>query len=147
MTIRECFPYLRVADGAAAILWYIEVFDATERMRLVDPSDGRVGHAELQLAPGVTIMLSQAYPELGLGAPDPSRGVDGVGLHLHVDDADAVLARAVAAGATLLRAASDQFYGERTGTFRDPFGHTWMVGHEVEAVAPAEMQRRWDAMG
>lgn len=63
---------------------------------------------------------------------------------LQVDDCDAVLDRAVTAGGTLLRPATDQFFGDRGGSFRDPFGHDWMVSHTIEEVAPAEMQRRWD---
>jgi PhnB protein len=141
MAIHECFPYLRVHDGAAALAFYAHVFEATERFRLIDPADGRVGHAELELAPGVVLMVSDAYPEMGIHAP---QGPAGLGIHLHVDDADAVIARAVEAGATLLRGPTDQFYGERGGAFRDPFGHEWMVSHSIEDVEPAEMQRRWD---
>lgn len=143
MAIHECFPYLRVSDGDAAIAWYCEVFGAAERMRLVDPSDGRVGHAELELGGGAVLMLSQAYPEMGIEAPT---GNTGCGMHLHVDDCDALIARAAAAGATVLRPAQDQFYGERSGSFRDPFGHEWMVGHDIEEVSPEEMQSRWNAM-
>ncbi len=142
MPISECFPYLRVRDGRAALTFYTAVFDATERFRLVDPADGRIGHAELELAPGIVVMLSDEYPELGILAPT---GNTGLGIHLHVDDADAVLAKAAAHGATITRPAADQFYGERSGKFRDPFGHEWHVGHEIEKVDPAEMQRRWDA--
>lgn len=144
MPIHECFPYLRVDDGDAAIAWYIAVFEAKERFRLVEPGSGRLGHAELELAPGVVLMISQAWPEIGILAPT---GNTGCALHLHVDDADALIARALAAGATLLRAAADHFYGERSGAFRDPFGHEWLVGHDLEEVTPEEMQRRWDAMG
>lgn len=143
MPTHELFPYLRVSDGDAAIRWYCAVFSATERMRLTDPSDGRIGHAELELAPGVVLMLSAAYPELGIGAPD---GPQGASLHLHVDDADAIFDKAVAAGATPLRPVRDQFHGERGGAFRDPFGHEWLVGHSIEELSPAEMQRRWDEM-
>lgn len=142
MVIHECFPYLRVSDGDAAIRWYTDVLGAKERFRLVDPTDGRVGHAELELGPAV-LMLSAAYPEMGLNAPT---GGSGASVHLHVDDADALIARARAAGAVVLREPTDAFYGERGGTFRDPFGHDWNVGHEIERVEPAEMQRRWDAM-
>lgn len=143
MAIHHLFPYLRVADGAAAAAWYLDVFGGHERLRLVDPGDGRVGHCELELAPGVVLMLSAAYPEYGLAAPT---GNTGFTLHLHVDDADATVARAVARGARLDRAVADQFYGERGGTFTDPFGHSWNVGHEIEAMSAEEMQRRWDAM-
>lgn len=143
MAIHECFPYLRVSDGAAALAFYLRVFGATERFRLIDPENGRVGHAELELGPGVVLMVSDAYPEMGILAPS---GNTGMCMHLHVDDCDAVIARALDAGATLVRPASDQFYGERSGMFRDPFGHDWSVGHAIEDVEPAEMQRRWDAM-
>lgn len=143
MAIHECFPYLRVHDARAAIAYYVHVFGAREKFRLVDPSDGRIGHAELELAPGVDVMLSDAYPEADCLPP---AGVTGMAMHLHVDDCDALLARAVAAGGTLTRPASDAFYGERGGRFRDPFGHEWSVGHAIEQVEPAEMQRRWDAL-
>jgi uncharacterized glyoxalase superfamily protein PhnB len=73
-------------------------------------------------------------------------GGGGVRLHLHVDDADTTIERAVQAGATLLMAPRDEFYGERGGRIRDPFGHEWLIGHEIEQVSPEEMQRRWDAM-
>lgn len=143
MPIRECFPYLRVSDGARAIAWYLDVFGGHERFRLVDPADGRVGHAELELGPGVVIMVSAAYPELGIGAP---AGETGFALHLHVDDADALLTRAVDRGARLTRPPQDQFYGERSGAIVDPFGHSWSIGHDIETVQPAEMQRRWNTM-
>ena len=141
--IHECFPYLRVSDGKAAIDWYTRVLGATLRMQLTDPSDGRVGHAELVLAEGVEFMVSDAYPEMGIEAPT---GNTGVAFHLHVDDCDALFAKAVEAGAEVTMQPTDQFYGERTGKFRDPFGHEWMIGHSIEEVETAEMQRRWDAM-
>ncbi len=147
MAVHECFPSLRVTDGSAAIAWYVAVFDATERFRLVDPADGRVGHAEVALGEGMVLMLSDAYPEMGLHAPPAEAGRSGFALHLHVDDADALIAKAVEAGATLLRAPSDQFYGERSGTIVDPYGHMWTIGHDIEDVTPEEMQRRWDTMG
>jgi len=90
-------------------------------------------------------MLSEAFPEYGLLAPDGERTL-GASIHLHVDDADAWIARAVAAGAVLEGAISDQFYGERSGRVRDPFGHQWLLGHEIEQVPHAEMQRRYTAM-
>ncbi len=90
-------------------------------------------------------MLSDEFPEFGIRGP-ASIGGTSFTLHLHVDDADAAIARAVAAGATLVRPATDQFYGERSGTVRDPFGHEWGIGHEIEQVTPAEMQRRYDRM-
>ncbi len=141
--IREVFAYLRVRDTAAAIRFYEQAFGATERFRLVEPS-GRIGHAELQLGPAV-LMLSDAFPEWGLVAPPGDTDI-GASVHLHVDDCDALAAAAVAAGATLLLPPTDQFHGERGARLRDPFGHTWLVGHAIETVSPEEMQRRYTAM-
>ncbi len=140
MAVVEMFPYLRVHDAPAAIRFYIEVFGAKEKFRLVEPS-GRVGHAELELGGG-TLMLSDEFPEYGLHAPK-ERTRPPLSLHLHVDDADAVIAKSVAAGATLVREATDAFYGERSGIIRCPFGHDWIIGHEIEALEPEEMQRRY----
>jgi len=143
MLIHEAFAYLRVHDAAGAIAFYVQAFGATERFRLTEPG-GRIGHAELQLGPAV-LMLSDEYPELDIRGP---RGLGGTtfAMHLHVDNADALVERAVAAGATLLRAPADHFYGERSGTVRDPFGHDWLIGHSIEDVAPEEMQRRYDKL-
>lgn len=143
MKIHEAFTYLRLRNAAAAIDFYREAFGATEKFRLTEPS-GRIGHAELDFG-GTTIMLSEEYPEMGIVGP-ASLGGTSVSIHLHVDDADAAVARAVAAGATVVRPLRDQFYGERSGAVRDPFGHDWLIGHEIEAVSPEEMQRRYDAL-
>lgn len=140
MKVREAIPYLRVTNAAAAIAFYKEVFGATERFRLVEPS-GRIGHCELDFG-GTDVYASEEYPELGLLSPT-SVGGTGMCMHLHVDDADAFIERAVKAGATLVRPATDQFYGERSGTVRDPFGHEWLLGHAIEDVTPEEMQRRY----
>jgi uncharacterized glyoxalase superfamily protein PhnB len=146
--IAEVFPYLRVrqGEGPRAIAFYVAAFGAVERFRLVEPA-GRVGHAELQLGPHV-LMVSEEYPEYGILAPDPTGATRMVGasVHLHVDDADAMIAQALAAGAVLVRAATDEFYGERSGKVRDPFGHEWLIGHQLEEVTPAEMQRRFTAL-
>ncbi|MCA9512390.1 MAG: VOC family protein [Myxococcota bacterium] len=141
--IHEVFAYLRVDGAARAIDYYREAFGAVERFRLVEPG-GRVGHAELALG-GTTLMLSDEFPEAGIRGPAAVGGTT-VAIHLHVDDADAVLARAESAGGTIVRPAQDHFYGERSGTVRDPFGHEWSVGHSIEAVTPEEMQRRYDAL-
>lgn len=92
-----------------------------------------------------TIMISDEFPEFGIHALDVDRPSSFV-LHLHVDDADAIIAQAVSAGARIVREAQDQFYGERAGTVRDPFGYDWMIGHTIEQVEPEEMQRRYDKM-
>lgn len=140
MFIREVFPLIRVRNTPRAIEFYREAFGATEKFRLTEPS-GRVGHAELDFG-GTIIMLSDEYPEIGCVGPETIGGTS-FSIHLHVDDADAAIARAVAAGAKLVREASDAFYGERSGTVRDPFGHEWLIGHEIESVTPEEMQRRY----
>jgi PhnB protein len=143
MKIREVFPYLRVRKAAEAIEYYAKAFGAVEKFRLTEPG-GRVGHAELDLG-GTTIMLSDEYPEYGIRGPE-SIGGTSMSIHLHVDDADEMLRSAVDAGGTMVREPQDQFYGERSGTVRDPYGHEWNVGHEIEKVEPAEMQRRYTKM-
>ena len=145
MNIHEVFPYLRAAPAEEAIRFYQAAFGAVEKFRLVEPGTGRIGHVELLFGPA-TIMLSDPFPEFGIHALDPD-GPGAVTIHLHVDDADAAIAQAVAAGARLVREPSDAFYGERAGTVRDPYGYDWLLGHSIEDVAPEEMQRRYEAMG
>jgi uncharacterized glyoxalase superfamily protein PhnB len=140
MAIHELFAYICVKDGAAAIAFYGEAFGAKELFRLTEPG-GRIGHAEVDFN-GTTLMLSEEFPEYLIAAP--VAGTAGcLTLHLHVDNADEVIARAVAAGGRLEGAISDQFYGERSGTVRDPFGHRWNIGHSIEKLSPGEMQRRY----
>lgn len=143
MRIHEVYAYLCVTDARAAIAFYHQAFGATENFRLVEPS-GRVGHAELDFG-GTTIMLSEEFPEMGIRSAS-SIGATPVTIHLHVDDADAMIRQAVAAGASLEREPSDAFYGERSGAVRDPYGHRWLIGHSIENVEPAEMQRRYTAL-
>ncbi|WP_340115873.1 VOC family protein [Pelagibius sp. 7325] len=143
MSVHELFVYLRAKSADKAVDFYKRVFGATEKFRLVEPS-GRIGHVELELG-GTTLMLSDEFPEFDIHAPDPEAPSSFV-IHLHVDDADAMIDKAVAAGARLLRAPQDHFYGERSGTLRDPFGYDWMIGHSIEAVEPEEMQHRYTAM-
>jgi uncharacterized glyoxalase superfamily protein PhnB len=143
MIIHELFAYFCVKDAAAAIDFYARAFGAKEKYRLTEPS-GRIGHAELEFGKH-TVMLSEEFPEQGFRAPLPTDPVSSI-LHLHVDDADAAIRRAVDAGATVMRPAADEFYGERGGLVRDPFGHIWLLGHQIEEVSPAEMQRRYTQM-
>lgn len=143
MAIHELFACLRVKDTGAAIDFYTRVFGVTEKFRLVEPS-GRIGHAELDFK-GSTLMLSDEFPEYGMLAPQPGAPI-AMNLHLHVDNCDAVIATALEAGATLDMAAQDQFYGERSGSFIDPFGHRWNVGHHIEDLSTDEMQRRYTEM-
>jgi PhnB protein len=143
MAVHELFVYLRAKSAQRAVDFYKEVFGATETFRLVEPG-GRIGHVELELG-GTTLMLSDEFPEFDIHAPDPDARGSFV-IHLHVDDADAMIEKAVASGARLLRAPQDHFYGERSGTLRDPFGYDWLIGHSIEAIEPEEMQRRYTAM-
>lgn len=144
MTIHELYPYLHVRDAVAAIEFYCRAFGAVESMRLNDPS-GRIGHAELRFG-DATLMLSDEFPEFGIKGP-ATVGGSTCTLHLHVDDADAAIAAAVAAGAELVLEPTDHFYGERSGVVLDPFGHRWTIGHSVEDVTPAEMQARYTGDG
>jgi PhnB protein len=141
--IHEVFPYLIVRDANRAISFYLEAFGATELFRLVEPS-GRIGHAELQLGSAV-LMVCDEFPEYGMAGPQGEQ-FTGCTIHLHVDNADEMGARAVAAGAKMLMPPTDQFYGERSCRLRDPYGHTWLLGHSIEKVEPEEMQRRYTAM-
>lgn len=142
--IRDVFPYIRVRGGVAAIDFYTRAFGAKGIFRLNEPGSHRVGHAEIRIGTTV-LMLSDEYPEMGIAGPQSVGGTT-FAMHLHVDNADAWVQRAVDAGATVVRPVHDEFYGERGGTIRDPFGHEWMIGHEIEKVTPEEMQRRWNAM-
>ena len=110
----------------------------------VYPSSGRIGHAEIKIG-SYTVMLSDEYPEHGIRGPR-SLGGTTFSIHLHVANVDGAFARAVSAGATVVRPLQDQFYGERSGTVRDPFGHEWLLGGHIETVTPEEMQRRYTAM-
>jgi uncharacterized glyoxalase superfamily protein PhnB len=141
--VHELFAYLCVKDAAKAIDFYTKVFEAREKFRLVEPG-GRIGHVQLQVG-GTTLMLSEEFPEYGIHGPHAIGGTP-VTLHVHVDDADAVIRRAVDAGGQVEMPATDQFYGERSGVIRDPFGHRWNIGHAIEEVDPKEMQRRYTAM-
>jgi len=139
-SIHEVYPYLRVRDSAAAIEFYKRAFDAIELFRLCEPS-GRIGHAEVRIGPA-TVMLSDEFPEHGIRGPQTLGGTS-FGIHLHVENVDEMFGRAVAAGATIVRPLQNHFYGERSGTVRDPFGHEWLLGGHLEDVTPEEMQRRY----
>lgn len=141
--INEVYPYLRVRSTAEAIEFYARAFGAKELFRLTEPS-GRIGHAEIKIGPA-TLMLSDEYPEHDIRGPT-SLGGTTFSMHLHVTDVDSSFERAVKAGATVMRPLKDQFYGERSGTVRDPFGHEWLLGGSIEEVSTEEMQRRYTAM-
>jgi uncharacterized glyoxalase superfamily protein PhnB len=143
MAIHELFAYLCVSNTARAIEFYTNAFGAREKMRLTEPS-GRIGHAEIEFG-GTTLMVSDEFPELGITGPKEGCGTT-VTLHLHVDNADTMIARALELGATLEREPKDEFYGERSGVIRDPFGHRWNIGHQIEQVEAEEMQRRYTTL-
>ena len=129
-------PYLIVTGAASAIEFYKHAFGAKEVMRIPHP-DGRVGHAELQMGDS-RIMLADEFPEMGARSP-MSLGGTPVSILLYVEDVDAVTARALAAGAKMLRPVKDQFYGDRSGTLTDPFGHVWTVATHIKDVSSEEM--------
>ena len=136
-------PYLIIDGAAKAIEFYKQIFGATERMRMPMPQD-RIGHAELMIG-GSLLMLADECPEMKAFAPKGEARAP-VSLHLYVEDVDAVVARAVAAGAKLDRPVATQFYGDRNGSIVDPFGHHWSLATHVEDVSHEEMQRRMAAM-
>jgi uncharacterized glyoxalase superfamily protein PhnB len=138
--IHELFAYLCVHNANEAIAFYERAFGACEKFRLTEPS-GRVGHAELDFG-GTTVMLADEFPEYNFKSAR-AIGETAVTIHLHVGNADEVIARAVEAGAIVEVAIKDQFYGERSGCIRDPFGHRWNIGHSIEDVTATEMQRRY----
>ena len=130
-------PYLIVHGAAKAIDFYKRAFGAVELFRFEGP-DGTLGHAEIKIG-NSPIMLADGMS----GYPDPlTLGGTGVSFMLYVPDVDAAFARAIAAGATVKRPVADQFYGDRTGTLADPFGHVWSIGTHIEDVSPEEMDRR-----
>jgi PhnB protein len=135
-------PYLVVKGAAAAIDFYKKAFGAIERFRMPGP-DGRVGHAELQFGDSA-IMLADECPERGAFAPQG--GGTPVSLYLYMENVDAVVDRAVSAGAKLKQPVANQFYGDRSGGVEDPWGHTWYVATHVEDVSPEEIQKRMAAM-
>ena len=142
-TLGPLTPYLVVKGADAAIRFYMAVFGAHEDFRLVEPG-GKVGHAELLIGDS-PLMLADEYPDFGALGP-ASIGGTPVGLQLYVPDVDATIALAEAQGATLLRAAKDEFYGDRSGVVVDPFGHRWHLATRKEQVTLQQMQARWSAM-
>jgi len=132
-------PYLIVAGAAAAIEFYKHVFGATEQMRMAGPA-GRIGHAELRIGDSV-VMLADEVPDMGYRGPK-GYGGSAVSLMVYVDDVDATFQRALAAGAIERRAVQNQFYGDRSGTLEDPFGHTWTVSTHIEDLTSDEMIQR-----
>jgi PhnB protein len=136
-------PYLAVAGAGDAIDFYTKVFGARERMRMPGP-DGKIGHAELEIGNSL-IMLADEFPDMGHSGPTTVGGTP-VTINVYVVDVDDVFERAVEAGAKELRPVENQFYGDRSGQFEDPFGHKWSVATHVEDVPADEMEKRAAAM-
>ncbi len=132
-------PYLIVDGAAAALDFYKRAFGAREAMRLDGPG-GKIGHAEMYIGES-RFMIADEFPDFDARGPRHYGGSP-ISLHLYVDDADAWVARAVAAGATLTRPVADQFYGDRLGSVKDPFGHVWHIATRKENLSIDELRRR-----
>jgi PhnB protein len=132
-------PYLIVDGGDAAIAFYTKVLGAKERMRMPSPGD-RIGHAELELGDSL-VMLADEHPDMGIVGPKTVGGTP-VMISVYVEDVDSVFERALSEGANSVRTVENQFYGDRTGQFEDPFGHRWSIATHVEDVPPKEMEKR-----
>jgi PhnB protein len=142
--LQHLSPYLSVRGALTAIDFYVKAFGAKLDFKLIDPGDGRVGHAELRFGT-TTIYLCDEYPDFGAISPDTLGGTT-VKMQLEVDDAEGFVGHAVSQGATILRPLKLEFYGYRSALLGDPFGYSWFVQSKVEDITPEEMQRRWNAM-
>jgi PhnB protein len=132
-------PYLTVEDAAAAIEYYKKAFGAKERVRM-DAPGGTIGHAELEIGDSL-VMLSDPMPQAATRPPSELGGTSG-SIFLYVEDVDAVVRKAVDAGATVAMEVADQFWGDRFGTVKDPFGQVWSIATHVEDVPPEEIPER-----
>lgn len=132
-------PYLIFSDASKAIDFYKEAFGATELFRMPTP-EGKIGHAEIKIGDS-PIMMADEYPDMGYVGPQ-ALGGSPISIMLYVEDVDASFPRAIQAGAEEVKPLQDQFYGDRSGTLKDPFGYTWTISTHVEDVAPEEIERR-----
>jgi PhnB protein len=132
-------PYLAVEDATEAIEYYTKAFDAKERVRMETP-DGKVGHAELEIGDSL-VMLSDPFPQASTKPPNELGGTS-VSVFIYVENVDAVVKQAVDAGAMVTMEVADQFWGDRFGSVKDPFGHLWSIATHVEDVPPDEMAER-----
>jgi PhnB protein len=135
-------PYLIIKNAGAALDFYQRAFGAMELMRLVAPT-GEIGHAEIKIGDSV-LMLADEMPGMGFRSPS-SLGGTPVSLLLYVENVDQRFKQAVHAGATVVRPLQDQFYGDRSGTLEDPFGHVWTLATHIEDLSPEEISRRAEA--
>lgn len=132
-------PYLTIRGAADAIEYYKKVFGAKEVLRLVAP-DGNIAHAEIRIGDSM-IMVSEECGRNYFVSPEKMQGVS-VGIHLYVGDVDSVFSKAVESGGTVIDEVKDQFYGDRMGTLRDPYGHIWFVATNVESLTQEEVRKR-----
>ena len=132
-------PYLIIKGAAAALDYYKQAFGATELFRMPAP-EGKIGHAEIKIGDS-PIMLADECPEMGYKSPQ-TLGGSPVSIMIYVEDVDSVFKQAIAAGGKEQRPVKDQFYGDRSGTLEDPFGHVWHVATHTEDVSPEDMERR-----
>jgi PhnB protein len=135
-------PYLIIKGAANALEFYKKAFEATEIMRMPAPG-GKVGHAEIRIRNAI-IMLADEFPEMNHKSPQ-SLGGTPVSIMIYVEDVDTFVKRAIAAGAKVLQAVENKFYGDRAGSLEDPFGHQWHFSTHVEDVPPNEMAKRAEA--
>jgi len=136
-------PYLYVRGALAAIEFYKNVFGATEIVSMIGPN-GKIMHAEVRFGDSI-VMLADEDLSRGIMSPHTIGGYS-VGLHLYIENVDAVVQKAVENGAKQLHPVKDQFYGDRSGSLLDPFGHMWTIATHIEDVAPEEMQKRMAAI-
>ena len=132
-------PYLIVRGGADAIEFYKKAFGAVELFRFPSP-DGKIGHAEIKVGDS-PIMLADEFPDMGFLSPETIGGSP-VSLYVYVEDVDKFTGKAVAEGLTVVKPVADQFYGDRSGSFKDPFGHTWGFATHIEDLTPEEVNER-----
>jgi PhnB protein len=136
-------PYLYIRNAAEALDFYKRALNATELFRLPAP-DGKIMHAEIKIGDSI-IMLADEFPEMNACSPQHYGG-SAVGLMVYCENVDALFAQALSAGGKEFRPIQNQFYGDRSGTFLDPFGHQWTLSTHVEDVSPEEIDRRFSAM-
>lgn len=136
-------PYLYIKGAAKALDFYKRAFGATELMRMEMPGGG-IGHAEIMIGDSM-LMLADEFPDMGVRSP-LSLGGNGSSILIYCEDVDSLFAKAVAAGAKEVRPLKDQFYGDRSGTIEDPFGHQWTIATHKEDVTPEECARRHEEM-
>jgi PhnB protein len=132
-------PYLVMKNAAAAIEFYKEAFGAVELLRMAAPG-GKIGHAEINIGDS-PVMLADEYPDMGIKGPE-SLGGTPVSLMIYVDDVDKIYPQAIVAGGKEVRPLRNQFYGDRSGTLTDPFGHVWTISTHVEDVPEEELAKR-----